>query len=154
MAVTYVFIYRLFDRVLWKVSFFRTVGLVAINDVSGTYQGTLISTFNNPDGTAVTRDLTLVVQQTWTNLEVSMTVTSGSSTSRSCSAIAAISEQAVSTRLVYVYQNKVNPAVADADMGDHDGAADLLISADGSLNGRYFNSRPRAGTIEARRTLP
>jgi hypothetical protein len=45
----------------------------------------------------------------------------------------------------------VNPALADADMGDHDGAAELRISPDGKMVGRYFNSRPRAGTIEAER---
>jgi hypothetical protein len=41
--------------------------------------------------------------------------------------------------------------LAAADMGDHDGAADLRLDPDGRLAGRYFNSRPRAGTIEGTR---
>ena len=81
-----------------------------------------------------------------------MSVGSSSRTSTSISYMANVSDEGASTRLGYCYRNKANPGVADDDMGDHEGATDVSITSDGNLSGRYFNSRPRAGSIEAHRT--
>jgi hypothetical protein len=66
--------------------------------------------------------------------------------------MASVSSEGATARLAYCYRNKTNPGVADDDMGDHEGAADLTINAEGDDNGRYYNSRRRAGSIDARRS--
>ncbi len=149
MGVVFVALYAAFDRWAWRWQVWRSLSIVGINDLSGTYNGTLTSTYKDGDGNAVERDVTLQVVQKWTRIKVEMTVRSGTSSSMSTSALGAVSNDGTAACLTYVYKNKVNPGVADADMGDHDGAADLRIYPDGRLSGRYFNSRPRAGTITA-----
>lgn len=153
-SVTAVFaaLYALTDRWLWRTRFFRALRLSSTPDLSGSYVGELRSTFNDPAGSTVVRPLELTVTQTWTRIQISMTVGSGERTSRSRSVIACVGDAEPRTQLIYHYRNQINPAVADADMGDHDGAADLEVTADGHLSGRYFNSRPRAGSIEATRS--
>lgn len=152
LAATFTFSYGLFDRVLWKLPLLQRLHLVDVADISGTYEGNLISTYTDTNSQPVKRDITLCISQTWTKIDVEMTVKSGASSSRSNSAVASVSPRANSTHLVYVYRNSVNPGLADADMGDHDGAAELVITSSGGLSGRYFNVRPRAGTIQAQRT--
>lgn len=149
LAATFGLSYRVFDRWLWRLPFFHKLGMVGVSLIAGTYKGRLISTFQDPQGNAIEKDITLKVSQTWTRISVEMTVSSGSSSSVSTSAIGSVTADGSATRLTYIYRNRVNPGVADADMGDHDGAAQLRIYSDGRVSGRYFNSRPRAGTIEA-----
>lgn len=144
-------LYSAFDRWLWRLPLMRQIGLVDVADVAGTYVGTLTSTFKDKSGEQVKRNVTFNIRQTWTNIEVTMAVRGGSSTSRSQSAVASVSNRGLGTHLVYVYHNQVNPGVADPDMSDHEGAADVEITFDGVITGRYFNSRPRAGSIHARR---
>lgn len=146
----YALLYAFYDRILWRTRAARSLGLSWVTDVAGRYEGELVSSYKVND-LNVRRPITIDIRQTWTSIEVAMLVATGSSTSRSRSAMASIVEEGMATQLTYVYRNKVNPAVADDDMGDHDGAAELLIRPDGSLTGRYFNMRPRAGTIEAKR---
>lgn len=82
---------------------------------------------------------------------VEMTVSGGTSSSTSVSALGGLVGDRDGARLTYIYRNRVNPGLADADMGDHDGAAELRVDPNGSVEGRYFNSRPRAGTLSLRR---
>ena len=146
----YTLLYLVFDRWFWRTALAQRSELAGVPDLSGVYDGKLTSTFKDDAGNNMVRDISLEIQQTWTRISVEMNVTSGSSTSRSISAIGSISQDGTSTRLVYLYQNKVNPGIADDDMRDHEGAADLRIKPDRTLEGTYFNARNRAGTIEAR----
>jgi hypothetical protein len=147
----YALLYRVFDRWFWRTPLAQRFGLAGVPDLSGTYDGKLTSTYRDSAGDNVVRDISLAIQQTWTKMSVEMAVTSGSSTSRSISAVGSISHDGTATRLIYLYQNKVNPGLADDDMRDHEGAADLRIKRDGKLEGSYFNARKRAGTIQATR---
>ena len=153
LAGTYAGLYQLFDKHAWRWSLFAKLGFVKIRDISGTYEGKLVSTYKDPADKPIERELRLEIAQTWTRISIEMTVTSEASTSLSTSALGSLTHDGAATCLLYMYRNKVNPAVADADMGDHDGAADLRIYEDGRVAGRYFNSRPRAGTIEARKKI-
>lgn len=144
-------IYGLFDRFIWKWRLWSCLNLVSIRDLSGTYEGDLISTWKDSSGDPTTRTIRIVITQTWTRLRVEMEVFGDSSSSVSTSALGSVTSDGTTSSLSYMYRNRVNPAVADEDMGDHDGAADVRIYADGRLEGRYFNSRPRAGTIKAAR---
>lgn len=150
MGGVFATLYSAFDRYAWRWPICRRLGLVDVRDVSGTYDGALISTWKQ-DGKQVEREVTFVVVQTWTTICVEMTVAAETSTSFSTSALAAITHDGAATGLTYIYKNSVNPGVADEDMSDHDGAAALRIYDDGRVTGRYFNGRPRAGTISARR---
>lgn len=151
LTVTYAGIYALVDKVLWKSPAMRRLGLVDIDDLSGTYDGQLVSTYKDDARRQITRDVELMVSQTWSQISVRMEVKGGASSSTSDSATASLYRGGNGTRLAYMYQNRVNPGVADADMADHTGAAELVVTGDGTLTGRYFNSRPRAGTISARK---
>jgi SMODS-associating 2TM, beta-strand rich effector domain len=151
LAATFGLVYQVFDRVGWRLASLHKLGVVGVAEVAGIYRGKLVSTFTDHDGRHVERDVTLRIMQTWTKLSVEMTLTSGTSSSVSTSALGSLMSDGGAARLTYVYRNRVNPGVADADMGDHDGAADLRIQPDGRVSGRYFNSRPRAGTIDGQR---
>jgi hypothetical protein len=147
---SYVLCYGLFDRILWRTRFARALRLSTTPDVSGKYEGTLTSTYLDDQGEQAIHPIKVVVEQTWTHLHVRMDVGEDERTSSSVSFMGAISSEGSSCRLGYCYRNKINPAVADEDMGDHEGTADLVITG-GVASGRYYNSRPRSGAIEARR---
>lgn len=147
----YALLYQVFDRWFWRTPLAQRSWFLEVPDLSGIYDGKLTSTYRDSAGNNVIIDISLVIQQTWTNMSVEMAVTSGTSTSRSISAVGSISQDGTATRLIYLYQNKVNPGLADDDMRDHEGVADLRVKTDGALEGTYFNSRKRAGTIQATR---
>ena len=151
VVCVYALLYQVFDRWFWRTPAARHSWFVEVPDVSGTYDGKLTSTYRDSAGNNAVIDISLVIQQTWTNMSVEMTVTSGTSTSRSISAVGSISKDGTATRLIYLYKNKVHPALADDDMRDHEGVADLKIKTDGTLEGSYFNARKREGTIQATR---
>lgn len=151
MAAMFAVVYRLFDRWVWRWGICRRMGLVEIPDLSGRYEGTLVSTFTDSEGRPVERAVALDVVQSWTRIKIEMTVRSGQSSSMSTSALGSVKSDGTASCLTYIYRNQVNPGLADADMGDHDGAADLRVYADGRVSGRYFNSRPRAGTMTLQR---
>src|SRR4051794_7468335 len=54
LAATYAATYGIFDRWLWRCSIMRSLGLVTILDVSGDYDGRLISTYKDGAGNPVT----------------------------------------------------------------------------------------------------
>lgn len=151
-SVTGVFplLYRLTDRHMWRWRVFRALGLSTTPDLSGRYEGQLQSTYQDQSGKGVVRSLEVEISQTWTRILVRTAVGTGERTSRSRSVVACVGEAEPTPTLIYHYRNQVNPAVADEDMGDHDGAAEVEI-AGGRLEGRYFNSRPRAGSLTAER---
>ena len=151
VAGTFALLYWTFDRYAWRWVWARAIGRVNVADIAGTYEGKLVSTYEDQTGQSTEIELRLEISQTWTRMSVEMTLEHQSSSSSSISALGSVIREGSATRLTYIYRNRINPAVADADMGDHDGAADLLIYADGRLTGRYFNVRPRAGTIEAQK---
>lgn len=151
LAGVYALLYAAFNRWGWRCGAFRQIGLVDIHDVSGEYEGSLVSTYRDENGEPIKRKVHFRIEQTWTQIEVTMTVAGGASSSKSQSAVASVSKRSGGTHLVYVYHNQVNPGIAAPDMSDHEGAADIEISRDGKLTGRYFNSRPNAGTIIAKR---
>lgn len=54
--------------------------------------------------------------------------------------------------LTYTYKNEIRPGIADDDMHNHDGTADLdFDTLGGTASGKYFNARGRQGTMTLRR---
>lgn len=145
LAGSYAAIYSWFDLSLWKTSASRKLGLSTIADISGRYTGRLISQY--PPGDTSELEVEVVIVQRWTRIHVAMKLPNAG-TSQSSSFMAAVSSEGEATRLTYSYRNQPSPGIADTDMNDHDGTADLLIDAQGLGNGRYFNGRPRRGSLQ------
>lgn len=148
LAGAYALLYSWFDRTLWTTKLSRRLELSTIADVSGRYTGTLVSEY--PPGATTQIDVDVVIVQRWTRIHVAMEQPN-TGTSRSSSFMASVSSEGLGTRLTYSYRNQAQPGVADEDMYDHDGTADLMIDATGAARGRYFNGRPRKGSIRLQR---
>jgi hypothetical protein len=151
---TYVLFHVLFDRYVWDWKISRLLGLSKIPNIGGTYEGELISAWKDKSGHPTRLPVRFEIIQTWSQIQVFMKITTGSSTSQSESGVASISAHPHATRLRYIYTNKVNPGIADEDMSDHDGTAEILVDPSGAMTGTYFNARPRKGSIAATRVPP
>ena len=134
---------RLFDRYGWRWPLLRSLGVADTPDIEGTYGGELVSTY---DGTTI--PVRVEIDQTWTAVAVRFEVL-GVTTSTSQSLTAALDQAGrTAVRLVYTYRNAITPGVADEDMNDHDGTAELRIdTSTGQVHGRYYNFRGRQGTL-------
>lgn len=151
LAGAYALLYSWFDRSLWKTWWSRKMELSTLSDVSGRYIGQLISQY--PPGDTTELDVEVVIVQRWTRIHVAMELPQVG-TSRSSSFMAAVSSEGLGTRLTYSYRNQPQPGIAAEDMADHDGTADLIIDTAGSARGRYFNGRPRKGSLRLQRVAP
>lgn len=142
VAASYGLLYQAMDRWMWRWKLFRSLGLVDVPDIEGRYVGYLVSSFNK-----VRLPVHIDIDQTWTQIAVVFQVNDPPS-STSVSTAASLSRQGHNTaRLSYTYRNAIRPGVAASDMTDHDGTADVVISA-GELKGRYYNFRGRQGTLD------
>lgn len=142
VAAAFGLLYELMDRAAWRWRWVRTLGIIDTPVVDGIYEGHLVSSH---EGKVV--PIRLRVDQRWTAIVVRLEVlTPATSTSRSIAA--ALSRDGHrDARLTYTYKNEVRPGVADLDMSDHDGTADLVVHEHGAVSGRYFNARGRQGTM-------
>jgi hypothetical protein len=143
VAAVYGLLHRLIDTTAWRWSWVRLLGLIDTPQVEGAYVGQLTSDYEN-----TTIDIRLRIQQRWTEIDIRMEVLNRTtSTSRSVAA-ALCRAGHHDAQLTYTYKNEIRPGVADPDMSDHDGTADLLIDPrTGTITGRYFNARGRRGTM-------
>lgn len=142
VAASFGLFYELTDRTAWRWRWVRALGIVDTPVVDGVYEGHLMSSY---EGRIV--PIRLRVEQRWTAIVVRMEVLSPA-TSISRSVAAALSRDGHrDARLTYTYKNEVRHGVADADMSDHDGTADLVVDEHGAMSGRYFNARGRRGTM-------
>lgn len=147
VAASFGLMYEALDRYAWRWSILRRLGIVQVPDVEGAYEGELISSSND-----ITRSIRIVIDQTWTRIAVRFDIVEPS-TSTSYSIAAALAKSGHDqVRLTYTYKNQVRPGVADVDMSDHDGTAEVVIDTVGNrMDGRYFNFRGRQGTLMLRR---
>ena len=153
MAGTFTLLYKGFDLWWWDSKLVRITHLSHVQNLTGVYVGSLTSSWTNPDtGQPTERQVEVEVSQTWSHMLIRMKVVGEKSTSSSRSINAAVYSEGDSSRLVYTYSNKHQPLVADDDMSDHDGTADIVIRPDGKASGRYFNARPRKGSMHLSRT--
>lgn len=146
-TVVFTVLYQCFKHVLWRYKPIRKIAFLSIDNLNGIYRGELISSFKDADGNNVKVDLELNIQQDWTSIQIYMKTGSGSSTSQSIMAnMCAINER--STRLIYYYTNTPLNEIADEDMFQHDGTANLIFNKDGTVEGNYFNGKLRKGSIK------
>lgn len=139
-------LFLLVDRWAWRWPLLRKPGIIDTPIVEGTYEGLLRTSW---DGS--TREVRVKIDQTWTQIAIQFEVLA-KKTSTSYSVAAAVETLGhTDARLTYTYRNQIRPGVADDDMKDHDGTAEVTISGAGAMSGRYYNFRGRQGTLELTR---
>lgn len=131
----------------WRREWLRRLARIEEPDVGGLYRGNLVSTWQG----ATTLPVEVLIEQRWSQLVVRFKVTGNEPSSSFSIAAALISLGEQAARLTYAYRNQPNPGIAEADMGDHDGTAEVTITTDGVLAGRYYNFRGRQGTLRLAR---
>ncbi|HVX58443.1 MAG TPA: hypothetical protein VG964_01770 [Candidatus Saccharimonadales bacterium] len=142
-GVIYGVLFGIYNHLLWRWTWFGFVGLPAVANLGGRYEGKLISSYKGKTEIP----LSLEIVQTWTKLIVY--IRTGTDSSESYSYMASIFEvDNKSSQLTYTYTNEPFSAIADADMKPHDGTAKLTFRSDGTVIGKYFNARERIGTIK------
>jgi len=133
----YGLLYTLFDKYLWRFRILRTVVIVKIPNLNGTWNGYVASSF---DKHATKHNATIRIYQNWTRIIISLET----NYSKSSSLIAAIvTENPSGTILCYEYVNEPKPN-AKSTMHTHRGTARLILKSDGKvLEGEYYTGRDR-----------
>jgi hypothetical protein len=130
----------------WRWRWLQATGVVGTPVIDGTYEGTIRSSYGQ-----FVVPVRVVVDQRWLGVLIRFEVL-GATTSTSRSVTAAVySEGHRDARLTYTYTNRIRPGFADDDMADHDGTAEVTVTPDGRMRGRYFNARGRQGVMELAR---
>lgn len=133
----YGLLFALFDRHLWTLDIFRSLGVVDVPVLRGRWTGTIVSSY----AAATEVSAYLEVVQTFSSIQVSLY----SPDSRSASLLAGFVQNSTGAiELHYEYRNE--PLVGTADtMHDHPGMASLRWHPIGpELVGSYYN-RARDG---------
>jgi hypothetical protein len=143
VGAAFVLLLGAFDTKIWRWVWLRKFGVTSTPVIDGTYEGVAKSTYAN---TII--PVRLTIDQNWLRILIRFEVV-GLETSTSRSAAASVlNEGRDDARVTYTYSNRIKPSFADADMRDHDGAAELVITPSGLVRGRYFNARGRQGDLE------
>jgi len=148
-VVIYGVLWAAFDKILWRWSVLRALGIVLVPNLSGEYSGIIISSHDRDEEQ---HECTFYVNQSWT----SILIRGEFDKSRSLSQIAGISVLDVDRpRLTYEYINEPKEGAAST-MHVHPGTVwfDIKTGADGiRLDGEYYTGRDRrtSGTISIQR---
>lgn len=140
----YLSLYEFYIHVAWRWGWLRIL-LPAPTNLNGTYKGKLISSYKK--GTEV--PLTLEISQNRNKMVICMSTDTDTSSSYSYTA-SMFRVDGIKTQLCYSYKNVPYSAIADADMNQHDGTANLSFKND-IVIGHYFNARKRTGSIKLRK---
>jgi len=139
--------YATFDKYLWRWRLLRTVRIVKVPDLNGTWKGYYVSSFDSPAKQDTT---TLRISQKWTQISITLETRY----SKSHSLIAGIiTESPEGFVLSYEYMNEPTPDAKNT-MHIHRGTARLAIQAGGkALEGEYYSGRDRQniGTLRLER---
>lgn len=127
--------YAGFDRYLWRIPIFRTIRLVRIPRLDGTWQGYAASSFDNH---ADHHPVSVHIAQTWTHIRIGL----AADKSQSHSLVASLLVEGISPTLTYLYLNEPK-ADAVNTMHTHRGTVQLTLQADRSLDGEYYTGRDR-----------
>jgi hypothetical protein len=129
--------YAIFNKYLWKWRILRTMGVVRIPDLNGTWNGYVVSSF---DKHVTKYNATFKIFQNWTRISIILET----NYSKSSSIIAAIiTEDPNNTVLRYEYRNEPMPNAKDT-MHTHQGTAWLAIQPNEKvLEGEYYTGRDR-----------
>jgi hypothetical protein len=137
----YVIFYRVFERWAWRAPIFRLTGIVKVPDLQGEWHGTVSSSHIDEGGLAITREATVQVKQSWTQMCVSLST--DISNSRSQIGGILLSCGPPNPLLTYDYLNEPKPDAPDT-LHAHRGTTRLDVLDGGSaLEGQYYTGRDR-----------
>lgn len=147
----YGILYTLFDRWLWKAQILRTLYLVKVPDLNGTWNGEARSSHQE---FAAPHTVTLKIDQTWTELCASLR---GQHSDSESVVAAVLFPKPGEVVLTYQYRNEPRAQALKA-MHAHRGTAWLCFRQDGSedyLEGEYYSGRGRQniGSLNLRRNI-
>jgi hypothetical protein len=147
VATAFGLIYRFVDTVAWRWPILHRLGIIQVPVLQGIYEGQLVSSYQQ-----TTRPVRISIDQNWTKIVIRFDVLPPTSSTSYSITAALATEGHHHTRLTYTYRNQTRPGVADVDMNDHDGTAEVVINTgNGEMIGRYFNFRGRQGTLTLNR---
>jgi hypothetical protein len=143
VAAAYGLLYKAVDEFAWRWRLLHRLGIIEVPIVDGIYEGQLISSYQQ-----TTLPCRIRIDQTWTRIAIAFEVLQPQ-TSTSYSIMAGLGRDGHNhARLTYTYRNQTRPGVAEVDMNDHDGTAEVTVDcSNGKIAGRYFNFRGRQGTL-------
>lgn len=128
-----------FDKWLWKISLIRKMGLVKVPNLSGKWDGTVLSSYNHHE-TQI--KATIDIYQTWTKIKIKLSTDNSVSYSQTASVLIASPDAVI---LSYDYSNEpVSKAVKT--MNAHRGMArhNYIVNKEKeTLDGNYFTGRGR-----------
>lgn len=131
----YSLLYTVFNKYLWKLRILRTIGVVKVPDLNGTWNAYVASSF---DEHATKYKATVRILQNWTRISIILET----DYSKSTSLIAAIVTEN-GTVLSHEYLNEPRPN-ATFTMHAHRGTARLTMQSNGkALEGEYYTGRDR-----------
>ncbi len=134
-VLIYRILYYAFDRFIWKWSPLRNLGLVAVPNLNGKWQGHLTSSYTSDNRS---HSISVVITQQWS--KISIQLEAEESHSRSVAA-SFLTDNPKSPELVYVYEN-VPESMKHKSMQIHGGTARLRLT-DSTLRGQYYTGRGR-----------
>ena len=129
-------ILKVFDRWTWKWAPIRLFFGLDTPDLTGSWEGTLTSSFDNH---AVKHKALLDIKQSWSRISIKATFEKSKSQSTTA---AIVTTGMASPVLIYGFTNRPD-ADSKLSMHTHSGTAELYFENKGALLGGYFTSRDR-----------
>lgn len=127
--------YQVFRKWIWRWPILRTIGLIKVPYLAGTWNGHVVTTYDELKGK---HEVRVIVKQDWTHFQFSLS----SKHSQSKSTIGGILVQD-GIAISYEYLNEPLSNALDT-MHTHRGSVRLALSEDGeTLSGDYFTGRDR-----------
>jgi hypothetical protein len=125
----------IFDRFVWKWKFLRTLNIIKTPNLSGKYEGTLLSSYSD---FKTPIPLNVEVLQTWTKINIIWRT----ATSSSKSLVASIIVQNEPPVLTYQFLNQPFQTTPET-MHEHRGTTTAEIGKDETLEGGCYSNRDR-----------
>ena len=140
--------YWAFDNWIWRWRFLRTVRLISVPDLRGTWEGTVSSSYT---GFEETQPVDVTIEQTWTKLAVRLNAAESRSWSVTASVLSNAPEGLV---LTYLFDNEPK-AESARTMQRFRGTTVLVRTAPSRLEGHYYTGRGREthGSLKLSRLL-
>ncbi len=148
-------IFLYIDKIGWKKKYLHW--LVKIPNLNGRYKGELLSSYNDPEGNRVLKDLVIEIKQNASSIKVSSYVSDKGKDIQTSSSFS-ISEELVKDQygfyiLYFIYSNEVNTFqtqfINQSEIHNHFGLQRFKYFPDIKfLEGEYFNQRQNLGTIK------
>lgn len=146
----YALLFWIFDKYLWKYNFFKKIGIIIADDLSGEWEGFSISSYDNQDNKIKTK---IIIEQSATKIKVYGLF--NQSKSVSIHENFGYSEIDNKVALYYFFRNEPSYNAVET-MAIHEGSVKLLHDSKNKvLCGYYFSGRNRNnyGTIEVRKII-